>query len=142
MVELTLEQAQLLRVLHALFGRDRIVCKVSVNLVCDGALPAEFLGNGEALQSWAKHYKCLFTVLNEAGSPKLVVEFNHEFEEALDVQNFEFKPLLEPILKAKQVHYVSISRKEFDALLQGADTLEFVRLLGTKITFDDPQLSF
>ena len=86
MTDLTLEQAQLFRMLTGFFGQDRIILNMSVLAVCGGELPAPVYPSDEQprslpadLGAWAKGNRCLFTVIDSDDSPKMVLDF-----EALD----------------------------------------------------------
>lgn len=134
MVALTHSEAILFRMLSGFFGGDNIAYNMSVTSVCGGELPERYEQQGEVMWARADAYRCLFTILNAQSEPKLVVEFEPDFEEAIDMQRIEFAPLLEPILKACDIRYLSISQEEFQ-LLTGLsdDAIDFTSYLEHKL---------
>ena len=145
MTDLTLQEAQLMRLLAGMFGQEKIVVKMSVLAICGGLLPevADTLGiaaDSRACEAWAKNLKCLFTIVDDEGNPKLVCEFClHYWEEGdgtpfhgvqvINVEDLERQRWLRPIFKARQVHYITVSKEEFDEILAPGGQLEFLTFL-------------
>jgi hypothetical protein len=149
MVNLSLREAQLFRMLTQFFGHDRVVLKMSVLAVCGGELPRtlpealiEELPRGKLvdLASWAKRTRCLFTIVDQDDSPRLVVDFFSGFEDSVDAQEEENQRMLGPLLSKCQIPYVTISDSEFGDLLDPTSSLDFCTLLEAKFsearTFD------
>ena len=109
MIDFSLDEAQLYRMLANFFGPDRVVPKMRVIAVCGGELP----NCSQDQQSWAKANECLFTVVDQSDNPKMVVEFMDRIEEPFDVNQLEHRQLLEPILQTAGITYVTISSEEF-----------------------------
>ena len=77
---------------------------------------------------------------DDEGNPKLVCEFClHYWEEGdgtpfhgvqvINVEDLERQRWLRPIFKARQVHYITISKEEFDEILAPGGQLEFLTFL-------------
>ena len=133
MEAMTLSEAQLYRVLTALFGRDQVVPQMSVMAVCGGTLPQSCDCDDVELDVWAKKNKCLFTIVDSDDNPKLVVEFFSGFEQAIDVKEEEHQRVLEPLLGAAGIRYVTISPSEFAEILDPGSSLDMVAFLRSKV---------
>lgn len=133
MVALTHSEAILFRILAGFFGPDSVIHNMSVRAVCGGELPAKFNHVNGALSKWAGDYKCLFTVLDPSGDPKLVVEFVSGFGDVIDMRQVEYKHLLEPMLNNQGVRYVSVSQDDFSALTDPDTGVDFPTFMANKL---------
>lgn len=138
---MSLREAQLFRILSGFFGRDQVIPKMSVMAVCGGELPDPLpeslvaqLPRGSAfnLERWARSNTCLFTIVDQEDSPKLVVEFFSGFERGIDATEEEHQRLLGPLLSRRQIPYVTISDQEIGDLLDPAGSLDFCTFLEAK----------
>lgn len=121
MVTLTHEQAILFRLLVAFFGEDRVIPHMSAIAVCGGQLPQCLdlsaltalpgIGNG-SLENWAQRTKCLFTIVNHADIPRLVIELVADMSSVVDVTDLERQRALEPVLQAAGVPYLRMSHRD------------------------------
>lgn len=135
MIDLTLEEAQLFRILTGFFGKERVVPRVSVLSICGGEPPAAVGLNFSdmelcELKAWMKRNSCLFTVINDEGDACLVIEFASDFTEIVDLGELERRKLLLPLLAAVSIPYITITGEEFsDMLTPGAplDIFTFLR---------------
>jgi len=139
MVEMSLAEAQLFRMLVSFFGRDRVVWSMSTRAVCGGEFPAGLL-NGTAATgalSWAERDKCLFTVVDDDDNPKMVIEFSPDFSQFIEVDQIERQKQLPPLLGACGVQYVTMSSGEFGEIISASGRLDFVSFLKDKFGIED-----
>lgn len=130
-----LEEAQLLRMLTNLFGRDQVVCRMSALAVCGGhvsvvpdALRGGFSDSVE-LSRWAAGESCLFTVVDADDMPKIVFEFAAEFHEVVDPIEEEHQRVLPTLLKQAGVQYIKINKRDFYAMLDPQVNFDLVMML-------------
>jgi len=133
MISLSLEEAQLYRVLVSLFGKEQVLPNIGVKTVCGGEIPKEFPHLCKEFEAWIVRDKCLFTIVDKDDAPKLVVEFFSGFEHAIIAKEAEHQRFLKPLLDHIGVHYVTISPLEFEELLDPSSSLDIVALLGAKM---------
>jgi hypothetical protein len=137
MISLELHEAQLFRVLTSFFGVEQVIPHMSVMAICGGVLPEtipsiildRFKGD---IVSWAKKSKCLFTVVDNNDSPKLVVEFFCGFEKSIDNRDIDAQTNIKPILELKGVQYITISIAEFNEILDPEGNMDFYQWLNDK----------
>lgn len=143
MINMSLREAQLFRMLSGFFGRDQVILRMSVLAVCGGELPdplpptiVEQLPRGAEfnLAHWAKKNTCLFTIVDKDDMPCLVVEFFAGFEKAVDPVEEEHQRLLGPLLSKRHIPYVTISDQEFGDLLDPTSSLDFCTFLEAKFS--------
>ena len=137
MVEMTLTEAQLFRMLVALFGRDRVVWSMSVRAVCGGALPASVASSDAGLSGWAERDKCLFTVVDDDDNPKMVLEFAPDFSAYIEIEQLERQKRLPPLLGACGVQYITMSSSELEEILDPKSTIDLVAFLRGKYGVED-----
>ncbi len=120
------QEALLFRLLVSFFGEDRVVPFMSLNAVCGGALPSRLSSEQSnaierdsqtSASKWARASRCLFTVVNEDDSPRLVIEFFEDFREVVDVRELVRRRYMAPVLSAAGVHYVTISAEELQDII-------------------------
>lgn len=129
MEDLELREAQLYRLLINMFGRDQVIPKATIRMVCGGELPNLPAARYPHYQSWAKSFRCLFTVVNSVDEPRLVVEFCQGFEESVDVYEAEREHYLPSVLKCRDISYVTISNQEFEELLSADGDFNFFHVM-------------
>ena len=129
MLNLSLSEAQLLRMLSQLFGKDRVIPFMSVLCVCGGELPGDYDSNGFDLRSWAKKNKCLFTIVDEDDQPRVVFEFFSGFTEVIENVDVEHQRYLKPLLSHIGVNYITITSSEFSEILDPEGKLDFISFL-------------
>lgn len=156
---LSLQEAQLFRILATYFGRERTIPHMRVIAVCGGEvpqlgdpealIPARWLldeGNGRRLtptqgagrargiiDSWARHHRCLFTIVDAQDRPKLVVEFFAGFGDFVDPQEEERQRFLQPLLAIKKIGYVTLAQDDFADLQRCESALEFFTFIQEKL---------
>lgn len=133
MVFIELHEAQLFNMLASFFGRERVIPQMSVLSVCGGSLPESAQKLSSGITSWARSNKCLFTIIDDEDTPKLVVEFFSGFEHSIDPVEEEHQRLLTTILPAAGIRYITISHGEFSELLDPRGNLDFFSLLEAKV---------
>ncbi|NLF24537.1 MAG: hypothetical protein GX589_02620 [Deltaproteobacteria bacterium] len=138
MIDLTLEEAQLFRILAGFFGKDRVVPRMSILSVCGGEIPEKLEGSGldleaEGLRAWARANSCLFTIINGQGDVCLVIELTSDFEEVVDIVELERRRYLVPLLALVQVPYLHITPKELLDLLHPGGVLDIFTLIRDKL---------
>lgn len=144
MISLTLQEAQLLRLLGAIFGVESVVPNMSVLAVCGGTLPDALdrviwgptemqQPDSEELQHWARSSKLLFTVVDHQNEPRLVVEFQFDSQMAIEAHRARQQQFLVPVLQAAKVPYITLSQNEFEEVLDPEASLDFPTLLHDKM---------
>ncbi len=143
MINMSLREAQLFRMLSGFFGRDQVIMRMSVLAICGGELPDPLpdsvlaqLGRGGAfnLDQWAKKNTCLFTIVDQNDMPRMVIEFFAGFESSVDPIEEEHQRLLPPLFSRRQIPYVTISDQEFGDLVDPTSSLDFCTFLEAKFT--------
>jgi hypothetical protein len=139
MCQLTLQEAQLFRVLTSFFGRERVVPRMSVLCVCGGCLPEQlevqrFGLSRVELELWARSNTCLFTIIDDEGDPHLVIEFCSDFAETVDLEELEHSRYLKGLLAPLSIAYVTMTPAEFAELLTPGSGLDIVSLLRDKFS--------
>jgi hypothetical protein len=133
MSEMSLEEAQLFRVLGAFFGRDRVIWNMSVRTVCGGVLPPEMVQDGQGVASWVTAAGCLFTIVDEDDVPKMVVEFAVDHSESIDLELLERQHQLPKLLESCGIRYVVVTDSEFQEILDPQSSLDLVSLLKDRL---------
>ena len=85
MGEMSIEEAQLFRMLSGLFGRERVVWNMSVRSVCSGVTSGQVDIATVQGDAWFDLSGCLFTVVDDDDTPKMVVEFAPDFSRYIEV---------------------------------------------------------
>lgn len=134
---MSLNEAQLFRLLVGFFGKDRVLFSMSVRAVCGGDLGFQPEALDEDTRAWAERNRCLFTVVDEEDDPKMVVEFEPDFSSFIEVDQLERKSRLPGILKAKGIQYLTISGKEMGEILDPNGTMDLVDLLKDRFGIED-----
>jgi hypothetical protein len=133
MTHLDLNSASLLRLLTAFFGEDRVVYGMSLYAICGGdmsdVLPAEQV-------TMAKGRICLFTVVDESDSPKLVVDLLPREGGVVEMGRYEEQELVEHALLRAGVKYATISESELRDLQDVRSGLDICTLLTAKVGSD------
>lgn len=137
MIELSLSEAQLLRILSEFFGKERVIPFMSVLAVCNGEIPDSFQSNGFDIRAWAKKSKCLFTIVDREDSPRAVFEFFSGFGDVIENDVVEHRQYLRPLLRQKGIHYITITNDEFSEILDPQGTLDFVSFLKDRMQVDE-----
>ena len=132
MSEMSLEESQLFRILGGFFGRDRVIWNMSVRAVCGGSFPAGIYSDSERAQ--AQLSACLFTIVDDDDTPKMVVEFAADFGGAIDLAILERQSRLPQLLESAGIRYIAISAMEFDELVApGGNSAALLKLLEDRL---------
>jgi hypothetical protein len=137
MAEMSLDEAQLFRLLVGFFGKDRVLFSMSVKAVCGGDLGVQPKALDDDTRAWAERNRCLFTVVDEEDDPKMVVEFEPDFSSYIEVEQLERKSRLPGILKANGIQYLTISGKEMGEILDPNGTMDLVDLLKDRFGIEE-----
>jgi hypothetical protein len=129
MIEMSLQEAQLFRMLESFFGRDRVIWNMSVRTVCGGSYPSMANESEEVVARWAEVSGCLFTVVDNDDTPKMVIEFAADLTSTIDVEQLNRQQRLPDLLQACGVQYVLMTQDEFDEILDPDGSLDFVSVL-------------
>ena len=145
MISFSLEEAQLYRLLAGFFGRARIVPNMSVLAVCGGELPPGIPVQEAArlpanLGVWAKENRCLFTIVDDDDTPKLVIDFEGLERSGIDAERVEYQRVARPLLSAAGVRFFTITGDEFAELLKPSGRLDLFTLF--KSRFEELGYSF
>lgn len=133
MVEMSLAEAQLFRLLVGFFGTERVVWSMSTRAVCGGELLCDERATYAKQEPWPTRDKCLFTVVDYDNMPKMVVEFSPDFSNYIEVEQLERQQHLPRLLEGYGIQYVTISNEELGEIVDPNSTLDFVTLLQDKI---------
>jgi hypothetical protein len=128
MTEMSLDEAQLFRILGGFFGRERVVWNMSVRAVCGGEFP-----DANADFSWAETSTCLFTIVDEDDAPKMVVEFALNLKGTIDLQLLERQSRLPKLLESLGIRYIMLTASEFNEILDPGSSLDLVSLLEDRL---------
>ncbi len=134
---MSLDEAQLFRLLVGFFGKDRVLFSMSVRAVCGGDLGVQPEALDNDTRAWAERNRCLFTVVDDEDDPKMVVEFEPDFSSFIEVEQLERKSRLPGILKAKGIQYLTISGKEMGEILDPNGTMDLVDLLKDRFGIEE-----
>jgi len=137
MAEMSLEEAQLFRMLVSFFGKDRVLWSMSLRAVCGGDIPEQVRASSSEQVAWAENDRCLFTVVDHDDNPKMVMEFSPDYSDYIEVDQLERQKKLPPILGACGVQYVTISSQELVEILDPRSSLDFFSFLKDKFGVDD-----
>jgi len=140
MIALSLAEAQLFRLLVSLFGTDQVLPHLSVMGICGGELPSLPKVNSitnDDLAIWARNNKCLFTVVDRNDNPKIVLEFFAGFEDSIDTIEEEHVRILPPLFGTYGIHYITMSKDEFNDILDPGNAFDLVAFLRAKLGHED-----
>ena len=137
MAEMSLNEAQLFRLLVGFFGKDRVLFSMSVRAVCGGDLSCLPHALDEETRGWAERNRCLFTVVNEEDDPKMVVEFEPDFSSYIEVEQLERKSRLPALLKANGIQYLTITGKEMGEILDPNGGIDLVDVLKDRFGIEE-----
>ncbi len=137
MAEMSLEEAQLFRMLSGFFGQDRVVWNMSVRSVCGGTQPSSAALAAKQTRDWMDESGCLFTVVDHDDTPKLVVEFEADFSRYIDVSQMERRQRLPHLLENHGIRYITISAADFRDMTDPKSSLDLISFLKDKFGVDD-----
>lgn len=129
MIEMSLGEAQLFRMLRSFFGEERVLWNMSVRSVCrsEGVEDTAFLIDHDDIV--ARLGTCLFTVVDESDAPKMVIELAPDFSDVVDTYLLERQQFLPKLLMEKGIKYVVFSKEEFRDILDPNDSLGLLDVL-------------
>jgi hypothetical protein len=125
MIEMSLGEAQLFRMLRSFFGEERVLWNISVRTVCAGSASDE---EGEFKDN-VHLGSCLFTIVDDADIPKMVIELAPDFTSVVDTYLLERQEVLPKLLSSHGIKYVVFSKEEFRDILDPEGTLALVDVL-------------
>ena len=134
---MSLNEAQLFRLLVGFFGKDRVLFSMSVRAVCGGDLSSLSYTLDEETRAWAERNRCLFTVVDAEDDPRMVVEFEPDFSNFIEVDQLERKSRLPALLKASGVQYLTITGEEMGEILDPNGTIDLVDVLKDRFGIED-----
>ena len=134
---MSLNEAQLFRLLVGFFGKDRVLFSMSVRAVCGGDLSSLSHMLDEETRAWAERNRCLFTVVDAEDDPRMVVEFEPDFSNFIEVDQLERKSRLPGLLKASGVQYLTITGEEMGEILDPNGTIDLVDVLKDRFGIED-----
>lgn len=134
---MSLDEAQLFRLLVGFFGKERVLFSMSVRAVCGGDLSALPERLDDETRQWAERNRCLFTVVDDDDDPKMVVEFEPDFSSYIEVDLLERKSRLPALLKANGIQYLTITGKEMGEILDPNGLMNLVDLLKDRFGIED-----
>lgn len=128
MINLSLAEAQLFRLLENFFGADRVIHGMSTFSIAGGLVPSSI----EDKETWifqAKGTPCQFVILDHNEDAKLVIDLNFDYDGNVDLAKLERHEKLLVFLKQLNIPYVSIGAREFSALIDRDTGFTLVHLL-------------
>lgn len=128
-MDLNLKEAQLYRLLGSIFGKENIICRMSVASINNELLQTL---DDKSLINWAKNNRFLFAITNNDGDPKMIVEIASDMKKIVDLAELEYRKNIMPFLKLNSIHYVEISDPEMEMLLSN-NGMDLVTLLQSKL---------
>lgn len=139
MVEMSLQEAQLFRMLSGFFGRDRVVWNMSIRSVCGGVSTSVNSSLGAPAETWVDVAGCLFTVVDAEDTPKMVVEFAPDFSRYIEVNLLERHQRLPGLLDRHGIRYISITFDEFRDMTDPQSSLDLVSFLKDKFGINESE---
>lgn len=109
--EFTLREAQLFRMLSALFGEDRVVPHMSLA----GVLGGEQLDS--ATREWCADQRCLITIVGHDDEPRFVLDFAAIEGDVIDPDRVELHRKGAELLARFGIHFFSMHEEDFQALI-------------------------
>jgi hypothetical protein len=136
------KEAQLFRMLTAVFGEDQVIFGMSALAVSGGEVPESFPDEKEVrsrdeLSGWARSTRCLFTVVDYGQNPRLVVDFSASSGEAIDLSLLESQAALPYFLQASGVKLVLLTTKDFQEILDPNSSLTLPKFLNLYLEIDE-----
>lgn len=129
-------EAQLFRLLSGLFGHDHVIPYMSVFAVCGDEMPAKYARNPDTVAR-AKAHKCLFTVTDPQGNPKVVVTLFSGFDQIVETQVAEFHAFAPGMLRDSGVRFINISDDDMAAITDPDSDFNLVKLLELRLLDDE-----
>lgn len=136
MVEMSLPEAQLFRMLVSFFGQERVLWGMSIKSVCGGSYPLVKGGELDVV-AWADGDSCLFTVVNDNDEPKMVIEFAPDFSRYIEVDRLDRQRLLPQMLHECGVQYITLTAAELGEMVDPSSSLDLVSFLKAKFGVED-----
>jgi hypothetical protein len=134
MESLNLRQAQLLRLLTSIFGKDRVIPRMRIIAVCGGTLPLQQIPGLEVdLELWGQQAKCLFTIVDQADMPTLVIDLIDDPARAIDVEQLAYLQIAKVLLGAVGVVHLTLTEVEVENALGEGKPQDFRSYLEAKI---------
>lgn len=137
MAEMSLNEAQLFRILTGFFGKERVLFSMSVRAVCGGDLAALEGSLDATTRAWGERNRCLFTIVDDDDDPKMVIEFEPDFSNYIEVDQLERKSCLPALLKARGIRYLTFTIDEMDEILDPQSSLGLIDLLKDRFQIED-----
>lgn len=137
MGEMSLEEAQLFRMLSGFFGRDRVIWNMSVRSVCGGSISTSVNTTAPPAGDWIDMSGCLFTIVDDQDNPRMVIEFEADFSRYIEVSQMERSQRLPVLLQDHGIRYVSISPADFREMTDPRSSLDLISFLKDKFGVDD-----
>jgi len=107
----SLKEAQLYRLLAALFSEDRVIPYMSLAAVLgEQRLDAETL-------AWCKKQSCLFTIVSTEGDPKFVLDLAAIEGETIDPERVDLHRRGKEVLQKYGIYFFAISDVDFESVL-------------------------
>ncbi|RMD88035.1 MAG: hypothetical protein D6808_00400 [Candidatus Dadabacteria bacterium] len=111
---------------------------MSVYALCNGnVLSADITLTQDDALTVSKEYKCLFTVLNESGEAKLAVDLCPNSNGVIDAERISHYQDMKAMLNSRGIHYLTVTEKEIDMLLDKDANYSFGDLLGLRVEAGD-----
>lgn len=134
-------QAQLLRLLGDFFGSDQVIPFMSISsvftdLVADLYNYAEEF-DGSCNQEWLKREKCLFTIIDAEGDPKLVIELSAGDIDPIDLVNLKKQDILEELCSEAKICFALISHHELAQILDPSSRVSLISCLSSKLVNEE-----
>lgn len=133
----TLQEAQIFRILTNLFGLDNVIPRMSILTVCGGELPIVLgLRASEGLEDWARLNKCLYTIVDGQGLPRLVIDIFATFDgKTIDAVELEHQRIAPVLFSAIEIKYIVLSHEEVSEILDPCSTYDIVKCIQSKVDF-------
>ncbi len=133
-INLELHEAQLFRLLTGTFGKERVIYNMSLNTMCEQPRVTF------TRESWWREYKCLFAITDNQYDPKLIVDFAPGFNGVIDAEQAYRRDAAKTALNAHGLHYIGITKDEFERILDPDSNFGLIELLELKVEKGDISL--
>ncbi|MCB0336928.1 MAG: hypothetical protein KDD62_11510 [Bdellovibrionales bacterium] len=137
MLNFDAHQAQLLRLLSEFFGDTNVIPQMSLAAVfadCNEAAQEKLAAIALArTPDWSRTEKCLFTIVDTDGTPKLIVELFADDGNTVDLLLLDKQEQLEVLCREAQIHLAIFGYHELAQILDPSSGMSLLSCLSGKV---------
>lgn len=123
-----------MRLLASLFGGERVVPHLKVRTVVGEAWRTrDDIDLGVDLEQWTANNRCLFTVVDDADAPKLVVDLAPIGEGTVDLEALDRTRILKALCEMTNLIFITFSESEINEAATAKDLTDFRIFMEAKL---------